>query len=90
VPQVSRFSRPGITAGWWSGKSGFAGITTTNAYNKRLQPVILSASAPSQTVFSLSYDFHLEAGDNGNVFGITNNRDSFRSLVGSATYAYDA
>lgn len=70
--------------------SGFAGITTTNSYNKLLQPAILSAAAPSQTVFSLSYDFHLGAGDNGNVFGITNGRDSFRPLVGSATYGYDS
>ena len=67
----------------------FQGITTSNSYNKRWQPVILSASAPSQTVLSLSYDFHLGTGDNGNVFAITNGRDSLRPLVGSATYTYD-
>ena len=50
-----------------------------------MQPVILSASAPSQTVFSLSYDFHLGTGDNGNVFQIQNNRDTTRS----ASYTYD-
>ena len=68
---------------------GLSGIATANSYNKRLQPITLSAAAPSQTVFSLGYDFHLGAGDNGNVFGIANNRDSFRSLVGSATYTYE-
>lgn len=70
--------------------SSFPGITTTNSYNKRLQPAILSASAPSQTVFSLTFNFHLGTGDNGNVWGITNGRDSFRALVGSATYTYDS
>jgi RHS repeat-associated protein len=69
---------------------GFQGITTTDSYNKRFQPAILSASAPGQTVFSLSYDFHLGTGDNGNVYGITNGRDSFRALVGSATYTFDS
>jgi len=65
--------------------TGFAGITTANSYSKRLQPVILSASAPSQTVFSLSYDFHLGAGDNGDVFQIVNNRDSNRAQ----SFTYD-
>jgi RHS repeat-associated protein len=37
-------------------------------------------------VFSLNYDFHLSAGDNGDVFGITNNKDTSRNQ----TFAYDA
>jgi RHS repeat-associated protein len=56
----------------------FAGITEQNAYNKRLQPITLSAGAPSQTVFSISYDFHLGS-DNGNVFQIVNNLDNNRT-----------
>lgn len=56
----------------------FAGITEQNAYNKRLQPVTLSAAAPSQTVFSTSYDFHV-GNDNGNVFQIVNNLDNNRT-----------
>jgi len=56
--------------------TGFNGFTVSNAYNNRLQPALLSASSPSATVFSDSFDFHLGAGDNGNVFKITNNRDS--------------
>ena len=51
----------------------------TNSYNNRLQPTILSAAAPSQTVLSLSYDFHLGTADNGNVYAIQNNRDATRS-----------
>lgn len=49
----------------------------------------MSASAPSQTVFSISYDFHLGNGttgaDNGNVFGITNYKDNTRNQ----TFTYD-
>ena len=36
-------------------------------------------------MFSLSYDFHLGAGDNGNVFQIVNNRDSNRTQ----SFTYD-
>ena len=66
--------------GFVSGNSGtFAGITNAFTYNKRLQPVSMSANAPRQTVFSIGYDFHLGNGtsgaDNGNVFGITNYKD---------------
>jgi RHS repeat-associated protein len=50
-----------------------------------LQPILLSASSPSATVFSDSFDFHLGAGDNGNVFKITNNRDNTRSQ----SFTYD-
>ncbi|HXZ29368.1 MAG TPA: hypothetical protein VEG08_15340 [Terriglobales bacterium] len=67
----------------------FAGITTTNQYNKRLQPSLLSAATTgsgSQTVLSLTYDFHLGGNDNGNVYAILNNRDAARS----AGYSYDA
>jgi RHS repeat-associated protein len=76
--------------GFISGNSGtFAGITSAFSYNKRLQPVNMSASAPSQTVFSIGYDFHVGNGtsgaDNGNVFGITNYKDNTRNQ----TFTYD-
>jgi len=71
------------------GASGsFAGIVTANSYNQRLQPNTLSAATTgsgSQTVLSLSYDFHLGVNDNGNVYAILNNRDATRS----ASYSYD-
>jgi RHS repeat-associated protein len=78
--------------GFISGYSAtFAGITNAFSYNKRLQPVNMSANAPSQTVFSIGYDFHVGNGtsgtgtDNGNVFGITNYKDTTRSQ----TFTYD-
>jgi hypothetical protein len=50
----------------------------------------MSANAPSQTEFSIGYDFHLgngtSGGDNGNVFGITNYKDTTRNQ----TFTYDA
>jgi len=75
--------------------STFAGIVTSNIYNDRLQPVLLSTSVSATPVFSLCYDFHLgmainsppcsfpsyASGDNGNVFQVLNNIDSTRSAV---------
>jgi YD repeat-containing protein len=80
----------GLT-GFISGNSGtFAGITSAFSYNKRLQPVNMSANAPSQTVFYIGYDFHVGNGtsgaDNGDVFGITNYKDQNRTQ----TFTYDA
>ncbi len=63
-------------------------ITTTNFYNTRMQPVFLSASAPSQTVLSFGYDFtscNANGGDNGDICGITNNKDGTRS----ESFVYD-
>jgi RHS repeat-associated protein len=80
----------GIT-GFVSGNSGTsAGINNAFTYNKRLQPVTMSATTPSQTVFSIGYDFHIGNGtsgvDNGNVYGITNYKDQNRNQ----TFTYDA
>jgi RHS repeat-associated protein len=80
----------GAMTGFVSGNSStFAGITNTYTYNKRLQPVNMSASAPSQTVFSIGYDFHIGNGvsgaDNGNVWGITNYKDNSRNQ----SFTYD-
>src|SRR6185437_4945857 len=65
--------------------SGAASITNTFTYNKRLQPVNMSASTPSATVFSIGYDFHSGNGDNGNVYGITNYKDTTRNQ----SFTYD-
>jgi RHS repeat-associated protein len=77
--------------GFISGYSAtFAGITSAFSYNKRLQPVNMSSSSPGQTVFSIGYDFHVGNGtsgaDSGNVFGITNYKDTTRNQ----TFSYDA
>jgi hypothetical protein len=59
----------GAITGFISGSSAsFAGITNSFSYNKRLQPVTMSATSPAQTVFSIGYDFHLGSGNNGNVW----------------------
>ena len=71
---------------------GAAPITVTNAYNDRLQPILLSAHTTSGTLFSECFDFHLKigvntapcsfsasTGNNGNVYSIVNNRDNTRS-----------
>jgi RHS repeat-associated protein len=68
-----------------SGSGGAAAITNTFTYNKRLQPLTMSAATASQTLFSIGYDFHLGNGDNGNVFGITNYKDANRNQ----TFTYD-
>jgi hypothetical protein len=47
--------------------------------NKLLQPITMAAASPTQTVFSLAYDFHLGSGNNGNVWAITNNKDATRN-----------
>jgi YD repeat-containing protein len=63
------YSPPGqIDSAVYGYSSGFAGITETNSFNSRLQPVLLSAASPSQTEFSLVYGFGLGTGDNGNVY----------------------
>src|SRR6185437_9510690 len=73
----------GQMTGFVSGNgASFAGITSSFSYNKRLQPINMSASSPSQTVFSIGYDFHVGNGttgtDNGNVWNVYNFRDRTR------------
>jgi RHS repeat-associated protein len=87
------YAPPGeLTAMTMGSTSTFTGIVTSNAYNDRLQPILLSAGVSGQNpVFSECFDFHLGVqvtgpspcsfsattlGDNGNVYQIVNNRDS--------------
>ncbi len=87
-------------SGLLTGMTNGSGIVTSNIYNDRLQPVLLSAAVTGQApIFSLCYDFHLhvainsspctfngyQTGDNGNVFQIINNVDSTRSTA----FVYD-
>jgi len=79
------YQADGQMTGFISGNgSAFAGITNSFSYNKRLQPVNMSATAPSQTVFSIGYEFHAGNGiagtgtDNGNVWTLYNFRDRTR------------
>lgn len=73
-------------------------ITTAATFNSRLQPLAMQATSgvvPFTTCAGLgqtgnlidfTYNFSLGSGDNGNVMGITNNRDTTRSQ----TFTYDA
>jgi RHS repeat-associated protein len=95
------YAPPGQLTGVTLGSAtGFNGFTVTNAYNDRLQPILLSAASPTATVFSECFDFHLgvaitlpspcsfsrsTAGDNGNVYQIVNNRTSNRTQ----SFTYD-
>lgn len=67
-------------------------ITLSYAYNNRLQPTTISASSGTNTLMSRTYDFHWQNGDNGNVYGITDNLDSLNipnRPVGSQVFTYD-
>jgi RHS repeat-associated protein len=86
------YSPAGALAGAVFGayNTGFAGTTVSNSYNNRLQPVVLSASSPTMTVFSLSYNFNQGTQgapkNNGSVVTIQNNRDNNRTQA----FTYDA
>jgi RHS repeat-associated protein len=82
------------------GMTSGSGIITSNVYNNRLQPTLLSAGLNGQSPFlSLCYDFHsgvainsgpcvfnaYTSGNNGNVFQVIDKYDSTRS----AMFAYD-
>src|SRR5436309_3382843 len=81
------YNAPGLlTASTYGQATSFTGILNTFSFNSRLQPVNLWSSSPVRTLMNLVYDFHAGNGDNGNVYAITNNRDTNRSQ----TFAYDA
>jgi RHS repeat-associated protein len=75
-------------------------LSSTEIYNNRLQPCWMyttsgtalatssscTSSATTGTFQDLKYNFAWGLGDNGNVMGITNNRDTTRDQV----FAYDA
>jgi RHS repeat-associated protein len=85
-PTLVSYGPNGSVTGFLTGNTGsFAGVTNALTYNQRLQPISISASSTNQSLFSLVYDFHLGTGNNGNVYGISNNRDHTRDQ----TFTYD-
>jgi len=73
--------------------ASFTGIVTSNSYNQRLQPSLISASSPtSGTLLSFFYTYGAGGTNNGNVLAITNNLDGVRPNRpnGSAQFTYDA
>ena len=92
------YQADGSLTGFVSGaSSGFGGITNQWQYNARLQVcriTALTAGTPPSSctdavhlgnVLDLGYNMNLGAGDNGNVAGITNYKDTSRSQ----TFTYD-
>lgn len=80
------YSPAGAIMSLKNGMTGsFGGIVTTDSYDKRLQPVTISAAA-SQSVLNLTYNFNLGVADNGNILQITNTRSTDRSQ----NFSYDA
>ncbi len=81
------YNAPGaITGSTYGQTASFTGIVNQFSFNSRLQPVNLWSSSPTRTLMNLVYDFHVGNGDNGNVYAITNNRDTNRSQI----FTYDA
>ncbi|MGA9134866.1 MAG: RHS repeat-associated core domain-containing protein, partial [Candidatus Sulfotelmatobacter sp.] len=99
---AATYAPPGELATMTMGTTtSFTGIVTSNAYNNRLQPILLSAAVAGQNpVFSECFDFHLGVavnttpcsfsasalGDNGDVYQVVNNRDNTRAQ----SFTYDA
>jgi RHS repeat-associated protein len=92
--ESATYAPPGeLTSAIFGNASGFNGMTVTNAYSDRLQPILLSATSPSGTLFSHCFDFHLRVsintspcsfsastvGDNGNVYQIVNTTSTTRN-----------
>jgi RHS repeat-associated protein len=75
-----------LTDSIYGQSTSFTGIVNSFSFNSRLQPVTLWSSSPVRTLMYLVYDFHVNNGDNGNVYGITNYRDQTRSQM----FTYDA
>jgi RHS repeat-associated protein len=79
---------------------GNGGMTTFDYYNSRMQPCRLVTGSPGVgpssnpcgdptnlgNVLDLSYDFHYGQADNGNVYQVTNNKNSARTQQ----FGYDA
>jgi RHS repeat-associated protein len=98
---AATYAPPGELATMTMGSTtSFTGIVTSNAYNNRLQPILLSAAVAGQNaVFGECFDFHLgvavtttpcsfsasKLGDNGNVYQVVNNRDNTRTQ----SFTYD-
>jgi len=86
-----------ISTALYGFSSVYAGIAETNTYNSRGQPIRLQAcgltscadgtGSSSPYLLDISYNYGLGASDNGDVLGISNNKDATRSQ--SFTYTSD-
>jgi len=69
------YNAPGGLTGFNLGQS----IAVTDHFQPRLQIASISATASGQTLLNLSYNYHYASGDNGDIYTITNGKDSTRS-----------
>lgn len=82
--QNAQYAAPGMLTSATEGTH--RGFTVSNSFNNRLQPTVLSATSPTLTLMSMSYNWTLPNGkNNGSIYQIQNNRDTTRSLQ----YGYD-
>lgn len=65
--------------------ASFSGLSVNNSFNSRMQPIMLQASSPSQSLLNLGYDFHYGNNDAGLLYGIAN----YRNMGRSQTFTYD-
>jgi RHS repeat-associated protein len=94
------YTPQGVLGSTVLGQTGsFTGINLNFGFDKRLQPATIRGWSTNGTALDLAYNFNLGISDNGNVIGITNNRDGTRSqaftydslnriLVGETTSTY--
>lgn len=81
----------GLSSMVYGSTPSFTGITWSNSFNVRMQPVFLSAASPSQTVLNLGYNFtscNSNGGNNGNVCQVNNNKIGQSGR--SESFQYDA
>ncbi len=64
---------------------GFAGITESYTYNNRTEVATIRATSSSGTALDLGYTFNSGAGNNGNVYSLSDNLNPGRSQ----TFTYD-
>jgi len=85
---LGTYAPQGALAGLALGQAGsFAGINLSASYTYRLQPNEFKASSSAGTAMDLTYNFvDASSRNNGNVMGITNNRDTTRSQ----NFSYDS
>jgi RHS repeat-associated protein len=75
----------GLTSAVYGAGPAFGGLTRAVSYDKRFHFSSITGSSPSQTFFSLTYDYNLGVADNATVRQITNNLNAGRTQ----TFTYD-
>jgi RHS repeat-associated protein len=97
---VTYFQTPSYYPSGQLNQATYGSGKLTSIYNSRLQPcwfyatpgtalattTLCSGSASAANILDLKYNFGAGSNDNGNVVGITNNKDSNRSV----TFTYDS